>query len=510
MQTGDLLGMVPLFQRLSVDERADLERVLERRTFAAGEQIFSIGEPGDSLYIVGTGVIELFVKDDAGSRIVLTACAPGEVFGELSLFDGGPRTASAVALEEATLLVLDRDDLLAFLSQHPAASLDLLTTMGQRIRSTDEILRRRVARNINEEMEIRSTTVERVADVIAAFSGSISFLVSTRSGSSAGSSANTLPFVRHFDPYPFGFLTMVVSLEAIFLSIFVLVSQNRQAAKDRLRADAEYEVNLKAELEIRQLHEKIDFLTEADAGADAADESAVGSRRSAVETTPGFSYCPTADRRLPTVLAPAHLERARLVAVALALRLGHRGVGAAVAEDRFEKVAEGAGAVEGAVARIVRVDHARAVGGLLETHRAELLILVVKHGVVLEELHEAFGVERAIDAADAELRGCGADEREHVRVLGLQFIVNGLVELDQRFELAPARCQRRLHVTARARRQLFDQRRESFFADELDEELLPSAEHHALDLGDRGIGADQHFLSFESRRRSGGLPLHQK
>jgi CRP/FNR family cyclic AMP-dependent transcriptional regulator len=262
MQTGDLLGRVPLFQRLGSDERADLERVLERRTFAAGERIFSIGEPGDSLYMVGAGVVELFVKDDAGSRIVLTACATGEVFGELSLFDGGPRTASAVALEESTLLVLDRDDLLAFLQQHPAASLDLLTTMGQRIRSTDEILRRRVARNINEEMEIRSTAVERIADVIAVFSGSIPFLILNALWFIGWIVGNTLPFVRHFDPYPFGFLTMVVSLEAIFLSIFVLVSQNRQAAKDRLRADAEYEVNLKAELEIRQLHEKMDFLTE--------------------------------------------------------------------------------------------------------------------------------------------------------------------------------------------------------------------------------------------------------
>jgi uncharacterized membrane protein len=262
MQTGDLLGMVPLFQRLSSHERGDLELVLERCTVAVGEQIFSIGEPGDSLYIVGAGTIELFVKDDAGGKIVLTICGPGEVFGELSLFDGGPRTASAVALEEATLLVLDRDDLLAFLQQHPAASLDLLTTMGQRIRSTDEILRRRVARNINEEMEIRSTTVERAADVIAAFSGSIVFLAANAIWFVAWIVWNMLPLGGHFDPYPFGFLTMVVSLEAIFLSIFVLISQNRQAAKDRLRADAEYEVNLKAELEIRQLHEKMDFLTE--------------------------------------------------------------------------------------------------------------------------------------------------------------------------------------------------------------------------------------------------------
>lgn len=261
MQTGDLLGTVPLFQRLSDHERADLERVMERRTLACGEQIFSIGEPGDSLYIVGAGTVELFVKDDAGGKIVLTVCGPGEVFGELSLFDGGPRTASAVALEEATLLVLDRDDLLTFLGQHPAASLDLLTTMGQRIRSTDEILRRRVARNINEEMEIRSTTFERIADVIAAFSGSIAFLIANAVWFVAWIAWNLLSVGEPFDPYPFGFLTMVVSLEAIFLSIFVLISQNRQAAKDRLRADAEYEVNLKAELEIRQLHEKMDFLT---------------------------------------------------------------------------------------------------------------------------------------------------------------------------------------------------------------------------------------------------------
>ena len=94
MQTGDLLGTVPLFQRLSPHERGDLERVLERQTFAAGEQLFSIGEPGHSLYIVGTGTIELFVKDDAGGKIVLTVCGPGEVFGELSLFDGGARSSA--------------------------------------------------------------------------------------------------------------------------------------------------------------------------------------------------------------------------------------------------------------------------------------------------------------------------------------------------------------------------------------------------------------------------------
>lgn len=262
MQTAQLIGTVSLFKLLSEDERADLEGVFERREVGVGERIFSAGEPGDSLYIVGSGSVELFVKDNTGAKIVLTVCEPGQVFGELSLFDGGARTATAICLEPATLLVLDRDDLLAFLRRHPDAALDLLTTMGQRMRSADEMLRRRVARNINDEMQIRSTTMEKMADLIAEFSGSITFLGLNAMIFAAWIVWNSVPFVPHFDPYPFGFLTMVMSVEAIFLSIFVLISQNRQGAKDRLRADAEYEVNLKAELEITHLHEKMDFLTE--------------------------------------------------------------------------------------------------------------------------------------------------------------------------------------------------------------------------------------------------------
>ena len=262
MQTSEILGSASLFKLLDDAERADLARVVERHEFASGDKVFSLGEPGDTLYVVGSGSVELFVKDDAGAKIVLTVCGPGEQFGELSLFDGGARTANAICVEDSTLLVLDREHLLEFLRNHPDAAVDLLTQMGQRIRTTDELLRRRVARNINEELAIRSTTLERIADVIAEFSGSILFLFLNATWFLIWIVWNVTPGVKHFDPYPFGFLTMVVSLEAIVLSIFVLVSQNRQAAKDRLRADAEYEVNLKAELEVAQLHEKMDFLTE--------------------------------------------------------------------------------------------------------------------------------------------------------------------------------------------------------------------------------------------------------
>ena len=262
MQTAELLANVPLFKLLDDSERADLETVLERQERSAGETVFSFGEPGESLYIVAAGGVELFVKDNSGAKITLTHCAAGEPFGELSLLDGGARTASAVATENSTLFVLGRDNLLSFLRRHPDAALDFLTMMGQRIRKADEMLRRRVARNINEEHEVQTTTLDRVADAIAAFSGSIPFLVLNALWFAVWIGWNLAPFLPHFDPYPFGFLTMVVSLEAIFLSIFVLVSQNRQAAKDHLRADAEYEVNLKAELEISHLHEKVDLLTE--------------------------------------------------------------------------------------------------------------------------------------------------------------------------------------------------------------------------------------------------------
>lgn len=257
-----VLTEIPLFKLLDEAEQRDLMRALEQRSCVQGERLFSFGEPGDSLYIVTGGRIELFVKDTTGSKIVLTVCGPGEVFGELSLFDGGARTATAVALEDSELLVLGRQDLVQFLRRNPDAALDFLSMMGQRIRSADELLRKTAARNINEEMEIQTTLLQHIADLIAEFSGSMLFLFLNIGWFVVWISWNILPGVPHFDPYSFGFLTMVVSLEAIFLSIFVLISQNRQAAKDRLRSEAEYQVNLKAELEVAHLHEKVDFLTE--------------------------------------------------------------------------------------------------------------------------------------------------------------------------------------------------------------------------------------------------------
>ena len=253
------LENVDFFEQLCDEDRARLAEVVDLRVLAQGETLFKAGDPGDSLFVVKEGGIELFIRDTTGQKIVLANLDPGEIFGELALLDGGARTATAVAATDTRLLELDRDDLLLLFQKAPTSALRLLSVMGHMTRKADELLKKRVSRNVNEEVEENLGTLERVADWIAWFSGSMIFLLLNLAWFASWIAINTLPLgIPVFDPFPFGLLTMIVSLEAIFLSCFVLISQNRQAEKDRVRADIEYEVNIKAELEVAHLHEKTD------------------------------------------------------------------------------------------------------------------------------------------------------------------------------------------------------------------------------------------------------------
>lgn len=255
-----LLEEVPFFKLLDKDERTALAAVLDETTIHKSDILFRAGDPGDSLYLVRKGKVELWVKDHVGEKIVLAVAEAGDFFGELSLLDGGPRAATAQSLEDTELLILDREDLMLFIRKKPDAALDILTVMGQRIRNSDELVRKRVSRNANEEVEDKRSVVDKAADWIAEFSGSLPFLGLHVLWFIIWIGWNVLPAIPHFDPFPYGLLTMTVSLEAIILSVFVLLSQNRQVAKDRIRSDIEYEVNLKAELEVAHLHEKVDQL----------------------------------------------------------------------------------------------------------------------------------------------------------------------------------------------------------------------------------------------------------
>jgi CRP/FNR family cyclic AMP-dependent transcriptional regulator len=264
--SADMLAGVPLFALLDDEERAALAARLDRIASPAGTALFNRGDTGDALYVVHAGEVEIAFKNDTGERIVLETAREGDFFGEISLLDAGPRTATATVTKDLDALVVDRGDLEAFLRVHPAAAMDLLAAMGRRLRESTRLLRHSVSRDINEETEDKRTKVMKIADWISEFSGSLPFLFIHIGLFFIWIILNVGPiehtFMGGFDPFPFGLLTMVVSLEAIILSVFVLLSQNRQVARDRVRNDIEYQVNLKAELEISHLHEKFDMLHE--------------------------------------------------------------------------------------------------------------------------------------------------------------------------------------------------------------------------------------------------------
>lgn len=257
------LAEVEFFELLDEDDLQALAEVVGEKELASNEILFHDGEPGESLFVVKSGEIELFVKDTAGQKIVLTVAGKNDLFGELAMLDNKPRSATAIALTETKLLVLDREDLLSLFQKKPDTALSLLASITGMLRKSNELIKTRVSRNLNEEIAEKLSFVDRISDWIAWFSGSMPFLF-----------LNTFLFIvwiiiniqifrlLPFDPFPFGFLTMITSLESIFLSCFLLISQNRQAEKDRVRADIEYEVNIKAELEVAHLHEKTDRIYE--------------------------------------------------------------------------------------------------------------------------------------------------------------------------------------------------------------------------------------------------------
>ncbi len=249
--TSQLLADIPLFSHMDEEEHQELHALMTEHSFQAGQMLMRAGEPGGAFQIIQQGEVELWLMDSDDKKVVLDILGPGKFLGELSMLSEETRSASAISEEEVVTLELSRKDFLAFLRRRPDAAVDVLTELGDRLKHTDALLRTRVSRNPNEAIEKHLSSGQRIADLIAAFSGSLPFLLFNLVAFVIWIGVNTIgPRGVHFDEYPFQFLTMAVSLEAIFLSIFVLVSQNRQAAKDRLKADLDYQVNVKVEMEM--------------------------------------------------------------------------------------------------------------------------------------------------------------------------------------------------------------------------------------------------------------------
>jgi len=257
--TAEMLENVPLFADLDEKDRALLAARVDIVDLHEGETLFEYGDPGDWMGIVREGQVEMTVKTKTGERVFLELAEPGDFFGEISLLDMGSRSATAVVKQSGSMIVVDRGDLDELLRISQGSARKILIATGKRLRATAQVLRNTAARNSYEEAQEQLNIIQQAADWVANFSGSLTFLILHIVLFGTYILLNVGLFhVGNFDPFPFGLLTMVVSLEAIILSTLLLYSQNRQAARDRVRADVEYDVNLKAELQIQHLHEKVD------------------------------------------------------------------------------------------------------------------------------------------------------------------------------------------------------------------------------------------------------------
>lgn len=266
------LAQIPLFARLTEDEQRGLFALMLPRTIEPNQTIFWMGDPGDSFYLVTRGKVVVTVPNEAGQFVTLDTIGAGGFFGEISLLDGEPRTATLRAIEPTELLVLNRANFHEYILRHPTAAIHILNVMGQRQRASTLALRGMKNPNQAIEETIQPGSWESVADIIARTAASRNFLLihviifSTWILWNVVCGVGLLPKKMAIDPYPFGLLTMWVSLEAIFLSIFVMVSQNRQAERERVRTELDYQVNVKAQAEIIEISRRLERIEKAVGG----------------------------------------------------------------------------------------------------------------------------------------------------------------------------------------------------------------------------------------------------
>jgi CRP/FNR family cyclic AMP-dependent transcriptional regulator len=268
-----LLRSIPLFEGLADEDVGALALTLERRTFKAGTMIFAQGDSGSSLYIVDSGDVNIHLPGEASRRISLKDIARGEYFGELALFDEKPRSASALATTDAVLFELQRTTLAQYLERRPAAAMAILRTLSERLRETNTMLSARAARNVDEEFDKNLSWSDRLADGVAALNGSWKFILFLIVLTAAWCVANTPWIVRRevIDPYPFQLFNLALAILVGLQGPLIVMSQNRQSLKDRARADTDFKVNLKNEVNIETLlRELSEFRAEAKERSDRA------------------------------------------------------------------------------------------------------------------------------------------------------------------------------------------------------------------------------------------------
>jgi uncharacterized membrane protein len=269
MRPSDLLAQIPLFQGLADEDRDALTSKLVEKTFRSGDIVFSQGDVGSSMYVVQSGAVQIYLPsaDKDASPVILKDLRTGEYFGELSLFDNKPRSASVRAMVDTVLLELTRDELAEHLGRSPRAAMVILTEMGERLRETNAMLSQRATTDANKEFEENLTWSQRLADKVAELNGSWAFILALLGLTTTWCIVNIPSIAEHvglysktddghvtgFDPFPYILYNLVLAILVALQGPLIVMSQNRQTAKDRATADVDFRVNLKNELGIEKM-----------------------------------------------------------------------------------------------------------------------------------------------------------------------------------------------------------------------------------------------------------------
>jgi CRP/FNR family cyclic AMP-dependent transcriptional regulator len=258
----EILRHVPLFALLDDEELAVLAGQVELRKFAPRQRIYKIGDEGRRAYVLVSGAVEVSTVDEDNQDVIVDAPAHGEFFGFASMLDGTPHQTTATAKEESTAVEVDRRDITVLLQRKPLAGMDMLTVLGRQFHASQHLVRVRANRNPNELIEEQATFGEHIADAVARFGGSWSFIIAFGVVLSVYVAANAILRGRAWDPYPYILLNLFLSMLASIQAPVIMMSQNRQDTKDRLRGELDYEVNRRAESEIQGLSRKLNLVDE--------------------------------------------------------------------------------------------------------------------------------------------------------------------------------------------------------------------------------------------------------
>jgi uncharacterized membrane protein len=256
------LKHVPLFALLDDDEIAVLAAQVDLKVFAARQRIYKIGDPGMQAYIMLSGSVQVSTVDEDHQEVVVDEPGHGEFFGFASMLEQTPHQTSALAVEKTTCVEVSRDDIATLLQRKPMAGMDMLTVLGHQFHASQQLVRIRASRNANELIEEKYTFGEHVADGVASFGGSWPFIILVGIALVIYTCINVALKAKAWDPYPFILLNLFLSMLAAIQAPVIMMSQNRQDKKDRLRSELDFEVNRRAETEIQNLSRKLNLVTD--------------------------------------------------------------------------------------------------------------------------------------------------------------------------------------------------------------------------------------------------------